>query len=221
MFSNAASAKAAPTSTNVYYSGPSTQAAPSRSTAAPSSNTSTAAPSSAMKNEMIAFFTQQSKENLDIAASVINCLNAFVAGKIDPPKWSGDDLHQIHPNDVKEMDITWQMAMVAFRARRFMKRTGKNKWGASFTGASIVPFNLRCYNCHEEGHYARNCTKPPISREQTPAQPVTPNRERALATTSSITDDAAAGSPQPLGLAQALVVRPDLSTLIRIRKLSN
>ncbi|KAF5821234.1 putative transcription factor interactor and regulator CCHC(Zn) family [Helianthus annuus] len=160
---------------------------------------------------MIAFFTQQSKENLDIAASVINCLNAFVAGKFDPPKWCGDDLHQIHPDDVEEMDITWQMAMAAFRATRFMKRTGKNRWGASFTGASTVPFKLRCYNCHEEGHYARNCTKPPINREQTPAQPVTLNRERALVTASSITDDTATGSPQPLGLAQALVVQPDIN----------
>ncbi|KAJ0446497.1 putative transcription factor interactor and regulator CCHC(Zn) family [Helianthus annuus] len=214
MFSNAASAKAAPTSANVYCSGSSTQVTPSHSTVASASavNASTAASASTVKNEMIAFFTQQSKENLDIASSVINCLNAFVAGKNDPPKWCGDDLHHIHPDDVEEMDITWQMAMAAFRATRFMKRTGKNKWGASFTGASTVPFNLRCYNCHEEGHYARNCTKPPINREQTPAQPVTPNRERALVTTSSIMDDAAtSGNPQPLGLAQALVVQPDIN----------
>ncbi|KAJ0743680.1 putative transcription factor interactor and regulator CCHC(Zn) family [Helianthus annuus] len=213
MFSNAASAKAAPTLANVYYSGSPTQAASSPSTAASASavNASSVAPTSTVKNEMIAFFTQQSKENLDIAASVINCLNAFVAGKIDPPKGCGDDLHQIHPDDVEEMDITWQMAMAAFRATRFMKRTGKNRWGASFTGASTVPFKLRCYNCHEEGHYARNCTKTTINKEQTPAQPVTPNRERALVTTSSITDDAATGSPQPLGLAQALVVQPNIN----------
>ncbi|MFS7920054.1 putative transcription factor interactor and regulator CCHC(Zn) family [Helianthus anomalus] len=139
---------------------------------------------------MIAFFTQQSKDNLDIASSIINCLNAFVAGKIDPPKWSVDDLHQIHPDDVEEMDITWQMAMAAFRARRFMKRT--------------VPFNLRCYNSHEEGHYARNCTKPLIIREQTPVEPISPNLERALVITSCTTVDAATG-----GSPQALVVLPD------------
>ncbi|KAF5815687.1 putative transcription factor interactor and regulator CCHC(Zn) family [Helianthus annuus] len=216
MFSNATFAKSTPTSANVYCSGSSNQATPPHPTVASAStvnavNASTAASASTAKNEMIAFFTQQSKENLDIAASIINCLNAFVAGKIDPPKWCGDDLHQIHPDDVEEMDITWQMAMAAFRATKFVKRTGKNRWGASFTGASKVPFNLRCYNCHEEGHYARNCTKPPINRDQTPAQPVTPNRERALVTTSSITDAAAAGSPQPQGLAQALVVQPNIN----------
>ncbi|MFS7995387.1 hypothetical protein Hanom_Chr12g01117311 [Helianthus anomalus] len=74
MFSSSASAKAAPAPANVHYSG----------TPAPALSSSTAATTSTnpvVKNEMIAFFTQQSKENLDITASVINYLNAFVAGQ--------------------------------------------------------------------------------------------------------------------------------------------
>ncbi|KAJ0464892.1 hypothetical protein HanHA300_Chr14g0532361 [Helianthus annuus] len=45
-----------------------------------------------------------------------------------PPGWSLNDLHQFHPNDVEEMDITWQMAMAAFRAHKFAQKTGRNKW---------------------------------------------------------------------------------------------
>ncbi|KAJ0587463.1 putative transcription factor interactor and regulator CCHC(Zn) family [Helianthus annuus] len=204
---------ATPTSANAYCSGSSNQVvSPAASASIPNSgNISTAASASAANNEMIAFFAKQSKENLDIAASVINCLNAFVAGKLDPPKWSPDDLTQVHPDDVEEMDITWQMAMAAFRAQKFVKRTGKNRWGNAWNGAAKVPFNLRCYNCHEEGHYARNCPKPLINREQTPALPATPNRERALVTTTGVTDAAAAGSPQLQGLAQALVVQPNIN----------
>ncbi|KAJ0931914.1 putative transcription factor interactor and regulator CCHC(Zn) family [Helianthus annuus] len=106
------------------------------------------------------------------------------------------------------------MTYIRFILMMLKKWTSLGRWlwlHSGQLGASTVPFKLRCYNCHEEGHYARNCTKPSINREQTPAQPVTPNRERALVTTSSITDDAATGSPQPLGLAQALVVQPDIN----------
>ncbi|KAJ0700572.1 hypothetical protein HanOQP8_Chr10g0369321 [Helianthus annuus] len=148
-----------------------------------------------MKNEIIAFFTQQSKENLDIAVSVINCLNVFAAGKLDPPRYSMDDLAQIHPDDVEEMDITWQIAMAAFRAKNFVRRTGRNKWGGlKFTGPTKIPFELRCYNC----------TKPRVNREQTPAQPAPPNLERALVTITDIST-AAGGSTQ----RSALVVQPN------------
>ncbi|MFS7916876.1 putative transcription factor interactor and regulator CCHC(Zn) family [Helianthus anomalus] len=153
---------------------------------------------------MIAFFTQQSKENLDIVASVINCLNAFATGKLDPPKYSMDDLDQIHPDDVDEMDITWQMAMAAFRTKNFVRRTRRNKWdGLKFTGPGKMPFELRCYNFHEPGHVARNCTKPSVNREQTLAQPTPPNPERALVTTTNI-------STTTSGITQssALVVQP-------------
>ncbi|MFS8006400.1 putative transcription factor interactor and regulator CCHC(Zn) family [Helianthus anomalus] len=105
------------------------------------------------------------KENLEIAASIVKCLNAFLAGKIQPHGWSLNDLYQYHPDDVEEMDITWEMAMVAFRAQN-------------------VPFKLRCYNCHEPGHLARNCTKPSVNKEPNPAQPAPPNPERALVTTN-------------------------------------
>nr|GEV76175.1 reverse transcriptase domain-containing protein [Tanacetum cinerariifolium] len=34
-----------------------------------------------------------------------------------------EDLQQIHPDDLKEMDLRWQMAMLTMRARRFLKNT--------------------------------------------------------------------------------------------------
>ncbi|GJT58901.1 hypothetical protein Tco_1002434 [Tanacetum coccineum] len=35
------------------------------------------------------------------------------------------DLEQINPDDLEEMDLQWEMAMLTIRARRFIKRTGR------------------------------------------------------------------------------------------------
>ena len=104
------------------------------------------------------------------------------------------------------MDITWQMAMAAFRAKNFVRKIGRNKWqGLPFTGATKMPFEkMRCYNCHEPGHLARNCTKPQVNRNQAPPQPAPPNTERAMVTTTNSTS-AAGGSSQ----TSALVVQPE------------
>ncbi|GJW25148.1 hypothetical protein Tco_0038959 [Tanacetum coccineum] len=38
---------------------------------------------------------------------------------------SGDNLEQINPDDLEEMDLRWEIAMLTIRARRFIKRTGR------------------------------------------------------------------------------------------------
>ncbi|GJS41056.1 hypothetical protein Tco_0566099 [Tanacetum coccineum] len=38
---------------------------------------------------------------------------------------SGDNLKQINPDDLEEMDLQWEMPMLTIRARRFIKRTGR------------------------------------------------------------------------------------------------
>ncbi|GKA04081.1 hypothetical protein Tco_0676862 [Tanacetum coccineum] len=45
-------------------------------------------------------------------------MHTIVSSQLD-----SEDLQQIHPNDIEEMDLKWQMAMLTMRARRFLKRT--------------------------------------------------------------------------------------------------
>ncbi|GJT00555.1 hypothetical protein Tco_0821724 [Tanacetum coccineum] len=47
--------------------------------------------------------------------------------KVQPnsPQLAHEDLQQIHPDDIEEMDLRWQMAMLTMRARRFLKNTGR------------------------------------------------------------------------------------------------
>nr|GEZ28750.1 putative ribonuclease H-like domain-containing protein [Tanacetum cinerariifolium] len=60
-------------------------------------------------------------------------------------------------DDMEEMDLRWQMAMLTMRAIRSLKRTGKK---LTVNGNKKIGFNksnVECYNCYKRGHFAREC----------------------------------------------------------------
>ncbi|GKC46259.1 copia protein [Tanacetum coccineum] len=69
---------------------------------------------------------------------------------------SEDNLKQIDPDDLEEMDLQWEMAMLTIRARRFIKRTGR-KLDVNGQRVRFDRFKVECYNCHKNGHFAREC----------------------------------------------------------------
>ncbi|KAI3718574.1 hypothetical protein L6452_19451 [Arctium lappa] len=58
-----------------------------------------------------------------------------------------DDLEQLHPDNLEEMDIKWQMAMLSMRVKKFIKRTGRNNFsqrredGAGFDKSKGMGFD--------------------------------------------------------------------------------
>nr|GFB74721.1 ribonuclease H-like domain-containing protein [Tanacetum cinerariifolium] len=42
------------------------------------------------------------------------------------PQLDNEDLKQIDVDDIEEIDLRWQMAMLTMRARRFLQKTGRN-----------------------------------------------------------------------------------------------
>ncbi|GKB42729.1 retrotransposon protein, putative, ty1-copia subclass, partial [Tanacetum coccineum] len=61
--------------------------------------------------------------NIENLSDAVIC--AFLASQPNNPQLAHEDLQQIHPDDLEEMDLRWQMAMLTMRARRFLKNTGK------------------------------------------------------------------------------------------------
>nr|GEX85985.1 hypothetical protein [Tanacetum cinerariifolium] len=59
---------------------------------------------------------------------------------------SNADMKQIDVDDLEEMDLKWQMAMLTMRARRFLRKTGRNLGanGPTFMGFDMA--KLECYN---------------------------------------------------------------------------
>nr|GEW80111.1 hypothetical protein [Tanacetum cinerariifolium] len=70
------------------------------------------------------------------------------------------NIRAIDEDDIEEMDIKWNMALLSMRADRFWKKTGKK---ISIQGTDMAGFDkskVECFNCHKMGHFAREYKAP-------------------------------------------------------------
>ncbi|GJV05023.1 retrovirus-related pol polyprotein from transposon TNT 1-94, partial [Tanacetum coccineum] len=101
--------------------------------------------------------TQSNPTSGDNLSNAIIC--AFLASQPNSPQLSQEDLEQIDLDDLEEMDLQWEMAMLTIRARRFIKRTGR-KLDVNGQRVGFDMSKVECYNCHKNGHFARECRAP-------------------------------------------------------------
>ncbi|GJX94779.1 hypothetical protein Tco_0349365 [Tanacetum coccineum] len=84
-------------------------------------------------------------------------IRAFFANQPNSPQLDNEDLQQIHPDDLEEIDLRWHMAMLTMRARRFLKNTGRKFF---VNGTETIRFDkskVEFYNYRKRGHFAREC----------------------------------------------------------------
>ncbi|GJT48596.1 ribonuclease H-like domain-containing protein [Tanacetum coccineum] len=99
--------------------------------------------------------TQVSTANLSDAT-----VYAFLANQSNGSPLVHEDLEQIHKDDLEEMDLKWQLALLSMRTKRFFQKTGRK---IIINGSDIAGYDkskVECFNCHKMGYFARECREP-------------------------------------------------------------
>nr|GEU51789.1 hypothetical protein [Tanacetum cinerariifolium] len=115
-------------------------------------NTETKKVQKTLLNRQFENFTGSSSEDLD---QIHDRLQKLV---------SQLEIHEIDVDDLKEMDLRCQMAMLTMRARIFLQKTRRNLGDNRVTTMGFDMSKVECYNCHRKGHFARECRSPKDTR---------------------------------------------------------
>nr|GEX67804.1 hypothetical protein [Tanacetum cinerariifolium] len=102
--------------------------------------------------------------NVDSLSDAV--IYSFFASQSNSPRLDNEDLKQIDPDDLEEIDLKWQMAMLTMRDRRLLKRTGRN---LDVNGTDTIGFDMskfKCYNYRRRGHFAGECRSPRDDRNK-------------------------------------------------------
>nr|GEV10649.1 uncharacterized mitochondrial protein AtMg00810-like [Tanacetum cinerariifolium] len=116
--------------------------------------------SASTSTQNIAFVSSQITDSTNEPVSAVASVSA-ASGKIPASVLPNVDTlsnAQIDADDLEEMDLKWQMAMLIVRARRFLQRTGRNLGANRPTSMGFDMSKVECYNCHGKGHFARECS---------------------------------------------------------------
>nr|GEY20257.1 hypothetical protein [Tanacetum cinerariifolium] len=106
--------------------------------------------------------TQVSTVSTDVAAVSLShdTICAYIATQSNGSQIKYKDITQIDEDDIEEMDIKWNMALLSMRADRFWKKTGKK---ITIQGSDVAGFDkskLECFNYHKMGPFSRECRAP-------------------------------------------------------------
>nr|GEV73896.1 hypothetical protein [Tanacetum cinerariifolium] len=71
-------------------------------------------------------------------------IHSFFANQLSAPQLNYDDLEQINDDDIEEMDLKWQVAMISMRIKKFHKRTRRK---LQFDTKDLVGFDKTKVEC--------------------------------------------------------------------------
>ncbi|GKB75297.1 ribonuclease H-like domain-containing protein [Tanacetum coccineum] len=104
--------------------------------------------------------TASSKDQPSTASYADDVMFSFFANQSNALQLYYEDLEQIDSDDLEEIDLKWQVAMLTMRFKRFIKKTRRK---IDLKDKETVGFDktkVECYNCHKRSHFAREYRAP-------------------------------------------------------------
>nr|GEV85059.1 hypothetical protein [Tanacetum cinerariifolium] len=154
-------------------------------------------------NANVSVFTASSKATVSTLLNVDSISDAviysFFGIQSNSPQLDNEDLKQIDPDHLEDMDLKWKMAMLTMRARRFLKRTRRNLGENETYTIGFDMSKVECYNCHRRGHFARECRSPRDNRNQEATRRPVPSEAKEEPTNYALMAYASSGSSSSLG----------------------
>ncbi|GJX08435.1 ribonuclease H-like domain-containing protein [Tanacetum coccineum] len=90
-----------------------------------------------------------------------------------------EELQQINPGDLEEIDLRWNIAMLTMKERRFLKNTGRKLDMVNKERIGFDKSKVECFNFHKRGHFTRECRAPrnQDSKNREPIRRIVPVEE--------------------------------------------
>ncbi|MFS7962775.1 hypothetical protein Hanom_Chr08g00730481 [Helianthus anomalus] len=96
----------------------------------------------------------------------LSSYEALMSGELKKKIFTAEHMYQVDPDDMEEMDLKWQMAMITLRLKKFQDKTGKR---LALRKAGFNKSKLICYNYKNLGHFKHDF--PLLKNENTETPP--------------------------------------------------
>ncbi|GJR55450.1 ribonuclease H-like domain-containing protein [Tanacetum coccineum] len=90
--------------------------------------------------------TASSEDQASSASYVDDVMFSFFANQSNAPYLDNEDLKQIDVDDLEEMDLKWQVAMLTIRVKRFIKKTGRK---LDLNDKKTIGFDMTKVECYK------------------------------------------------------------------------